>query len=434
MDRQQMKKAVCEKIDQNRGRIIALGESIRVQPELGYKEYKTAEKVKRAFEELELPYIDKVSVTGLIADMKGRSHGIRLAVMGELDAVVCPGHPQADPVTGAAHSCGHFGQIAAMLGMAIGLKESGVMAELDGDISLMAVPAEEAVEIEWRQGLIDEGKISFIGGKQNMIKEGYFDNVDLAMMIHGTTSDKVEMAETSTGFVVKFIKYTGKEAHAGSAPHMGVNALNAAEIGLMAVHAQRETFKDEDTIRVHPIITKGGDLVNVIPADVRIETYIRGKTMSGVLDASQKVNRALKAGAMAVGAQVEIKEIPGYMPRMNEKRMNELFRANAETLVPKDRIINNGHTTGSSDFGDIMHLMPGIHPYIGGAEGRAHSSDYQVTDPELFYIVPAKAMAMTAVDLLCGGAEEAKEIVKNYTPVYKSKEEYLSAWEQLIKG
>ena len=434
MDKQALKQAVCAAIDENRDKIIAIGEEIRVNPELGYKEFKTAERVRKVFEEMELPYQDKVSVTGLIAQMKGRDSKVKMAVMGELDAVVCPGHPQADPVTGAAHSCGHHAQVAAMLGMAMGLKYGGAMEQLDGDIALMAVPAEEAVEIEWRQSQIDAGVISYIGGKQNMIKEGYLDDIDLAMMVHGTTGDKIELAETSTGFVVKFVRYLGKEAHAGGAPHLGINALNAANIGLAAINANRETFQDKDTIRVHPIITKGGDLVNVVPADVRIETYIRGKTMDGVLDASKKVNRALKAGADAVGAQVVIQEIPGYMPRMNNKRMNELFEANVTPLVGADHVINNGHSTGSSDFGDIMHLMPGIHPYIGGAVGRGHSSDYQIADPEMFYIVPAKAMAMTAIDLLWDGAAEAKAIVDAYEPVYKNKEEYLAAWEELMRG
>ncbi len=118
-----------------------------------------------------------------------------------------------------------------------------------------------------------------------------------------------------------------------------------------------------------------------------------------------------------------IQEIPGYMPRMNEKRMNQLFEANVTPLVGSDHVVNNGHTTGSSDFGDIMHLMPGIHPYIGGAVGR-----------EMFYIVPAKAMAMTVIDLLWDGAAEAKAIVESYQPVYKNKEEYLAAWEELMKG
>ena len=137
-----------------------------------------------------------------------------------------------------------------------------------------------------------------------MIARGYLDNVDLSLMIHSQPSLTCKTAGTSVGFVSKFVKYTGKEAHAGGAPHNGINALNAAQIGLMAIHANRETFRDEDTIRVHPIITKGGDLVNIVPADVRIEAYVRGKTMASVLDASKKVNRSFEAGATAVGSQL----------------------------------------------------------------------------------------------------------------------------------
>src|SRR5207244_9218026 len=91
------------------------------------------------------------------------------------------------------------------------------------------------------------------------------------------------------------------------------NALYAAQIGLMAINAIRETFRDEDTIRVHPIITHGGSQVNVIPGEVRIETYVRGRTMEAILDANVKVDRALRAGARALGANVEIETLPGYM-------------------------------------------------------------------------------------------------------------------------
>ncbi|MPM91120.1 hypothetical protein SDC9_138246 [bioreactor metagenome] len=155
--------------------------------------------------------------------------------------------------------------------------------------------------------------------------------------------------------------------------------------------------------------------------------------MAGVTDASQKVNRAFRAGAYAMGADIEIKEIPGYMPRINNKEMNQFFYANAIEVVGEDKVINNGHTTGSSDFGDIMHLMPAIHPYIGGAKGIGHSSNYQVEDPEMFYIAPTKIMAMTIIDLLYDGAAEAQKIIKDFVPVYKNKEEYMKAWEEISK-
>ena len=339
MDIKMLKERVCKAIDEHREEIMALGDSIFQEPELGYKEYKTAAKVKAFIDEkIGMPYESEIARTGIIAKMPGRDHKVNLAIMGELDAVVCPDHPHADPETGAAHSCGHFAQIAATFGAALGLKASGVIEELDGDIEFWGVPAEECVEIEWRNELRAKGEITFLGGKQEMIKLGCLDNVDLSLMIHSQPGSTCKTAGTSVGFVSKFVKYTGKEAHAGGAPHKGINALNAAQIGLMAIHANRETFRDEDTIRVHPIITKGGDLVNIVPSDVRIEAYVRGKTMASVLDASKKVNRSFEAGAMAA----IVKKTRGYssadVVSLCEKIKSEL---SDRGIVAVDRNLGN---------------------------------------------------------------------------------------------
>ena len=124
-------------------------------------------------------------------------------------------------------------------------------------------------------------------------------------MIHthsDQTMKKAGVAESSNGFVSKLIRFVGRAAHSGGSPHLGINALNAAQIAINAMHAQRETFRDGDAIRVHPIITKGGDIVNVVPAEVTMETYVRGRTKEAILDANVKVDRALRAGALAVGA------------------------------------------------------------------------------------------------------------------------------------
>lgn len=430
MDKAMLKQKVVAAIDARREEIIGIGEKIRVNPELGYKEHQTAAYVEEIYRKLGLEYRSGLAITGSKAELPGKEHRVRLAVMGELDAVVCPEHPQAHPETGAAHSCGHNAQIAGMLGVAMGLIDAGAMQYLGGDVVLMAVPAEEPVEIEWRQRLREKGKISFLGGKQEMIAIGELDDIDITVMFHSTATQpnrKAVVGGTANGFIAKFIQYKGKEAHAGGAPHIGVNALNAAMLGLQAIHANRETFKDDDTIRIHPIITKGGDLVNIIPADVRMETYVRGKTMDAIMDASKKVNRALKAGAMAVGADVEITEIPGFLPRVNNHHLSSLMKANLIELLGADEVAEGTHGAGSSDIGDVMHVMPAIHPYVAGAKGAAHTKDYQVVDPELFYIVPAKAMAMTVIDLLYGEANEALR-VKEENPPAMTKERYLKMW------
>ncbi len=434
MKKASLKDKVCKVIEQNAQRIIDIGTQVWKNPELGYKEYKTAALVEKTWEELGLPFESQLARTGSKALLKGEESKTTVALMGELDAVICPEHPCADTETGAAHSCAHHAQIAALLGAAIGLVRSGVSEHLSGDIAFMAVPAEEPVEMEFRQRLREKGEIGFLGGKQEMIRIGALDDVDMTVMFHSTNNKrnvKAMVGGTSNGFIAKLIKYKGREAHAGS-PSGGINALNAAMMGLQGIHAQRETFKDSDCIRIHPIITKGGDLVNIIPADVRLETFVRGKSMKAVMSAARKTNRALKAGAMAVGAEVEIIEIPGFYPRnKNDEILNSIFRSNISALIGEENVDEKGHGAGSSDIGDVMQIMPAVHPYIGGMKGSGHTKERRVVDEYLAYIVSAKSMAMTLIDLLAEGAEKGLQVKAQQG--YMSKTEYLDYWSEITE-
>ncbi|MGI6620490.1 MAG: amidohydrolase [Bacillota bacterium] len=435
MKKEDLKRQVLEQIDKHSHKIIELGHKIMANPELGYKEFKTSAMVRESLLDLGLEVTEGLAITGVAGVLSSERSGPHVCIMGELDAVVCPGHPYADPITGAAHACGHNGQVASMVGAAMGLVYSGAIEHLSGKVTFLGVPAEEYVEVEYRQNLRKQGKIRFLGGKQELLARGFFDDIDTAMMVHMASlkpGTKVVVGGTSNGFIGKLVRYKGKEAHAGGSPHMGINALNAAILGLMAVHMQRETFKDDDHIRVHPIITKGGDLVNVIPADVRIETYVRGKTLEAIQDANRKVTRALRAGADAVGARVEIADIPGYLPRLSNDMLDKVFRENAERLVGEDMVDSGTHGTGSSDMGDIMHLIPAIHPSCGGAKGTAHSEEFVVDDPDTAYVLPAKLLALTAVDVLWDDAALGREIIDNFKPLM-TKQEYMDVWEQLIR-
>lgn len=434
----ELKKIACAAIDAKRAEITALGDSIFAEPELGYKEVKTAAKIKKLFDELGYAYRDQVALTGVIAPLKGKESKVKVAVMGELDAVVAPGHRCADKKTGAAHSCGHNAMSAALAGVAYALKDTGILEELSGDVVLMAVPAEEYVEIGYRNELRDAGTIKFLGGKQEFVYLGEMDDIDIMVMQHtATTEGDAEKAKKAgaggptNGFVGKLIHYKGKEAHSGGAPHMGKNALNAANIGLMAVHAQRETFQDKDHIRVHPIITKGGDLVNVVPADVRVETYVRGATVDAILDASEKVNRAFRAGGYAVDVETKIIELPGYLPTVTCPGLEKLMTANLIELLGEAKVDTSGAgISGSTDAGDISHLIPTIQASIGGASGIGHSESYEIADKELAYLTAAKALIMTVIDLLADGAVEALEIKKSFVPVM-TKAQYLKDWGKI---
>lgn len=425
--REQLKREVCAAIDRRAEQIVGLGERIRRAPELGFKEVQTAALVEETFAALGLAPKTGLAVTGVRAEVQGARDGPTLGLLGELDGLVVSDHPLANPATGAAHACGHNAQIAGLLGAAMGLVGARAMEVLAGRVVFFAVPAEEYGDVEWRVDQARRGKLEFLGGKPELLRLGHFDDVDLAMMIHTTARPedrKAAVGVSNNGCIVKTVRYLGRAAHAGGAPHRGINALYAASIGLAAINAIRETFRDEDTIRVHPIITHGGSQVNVIPSLVRIETYVRGKTVEAILEANVKVDRALRAGALALGAKVEIETLPGYLPLYNNEAMAKVFKDNAISLVGEAEFASVGHRTGSTDMGDLSHVMPALHPYMGGARGGHHAADFEIADPVLAYVAPARALALTAVDLLWDGGALARDVLKVSKP-RMTKEEYL---------
>ena len=416
---EELKAAVCTEIDLKAESAVSVAKRILDTPETGFRERRTAALTARALRGMGIACDEGVAVTGVKGLLDGVGAGPTVAVMGELDSLIVPGHPHADPDTGAAHACGHHAQIGAMLAAAIGLQAPGVMDALSGRVALMAVPAEEYVEIEFRNELRQAGTIEFLGGKPEFIRLGHLDDVDVAMMTHTIGAPKnagFAVGGTNNGLVAKFVRFSGVAAHAGAAPHAGVNALNAAMIALSAIHAQRETYRDDDTIRVHPIITRGGDAVNSVPSDVRMETFVRGRTIEAFRSAGEKVDRALRAGAMAVGGSVTITTLPGYLPIRNEPALTDLHRANAGSLVGESRVVDLDHRTGSTDMGDVSQIMPVTHPYVVSASGRSHGDDYLVHDYELGVVASGKAMAMTIVDLLANGAAEATQVLGGFRP------------------
>ena len=336
MTKEELKAALCAAIEKRLEDIRAIGMSIAEEPELGYKEVKTSAKVQEAFDRLGIAYETGFGVTGVKARLAGAGHRRTVALLGELDAIVCREHPMSDPVTGAAHCCGHNVQIANLVAVAMAVKDVDAMKYLGGDLVLFAVPAEEYVEIEYRNKLREEKKIEFLGGKAQIIAEGGFDDVDMALQMHVDPATHPEgnfqVGNTSNGFIGKLITYRGKAAHAAGAPDKGVNALNACMMGVMGVNAIRETFREDDCVRFHPIINSGGDLVNVIPDYVKMESYVRASNLPAMKDVNARINRALQAGAMALGAECDIHDLAGYLPMKPDENFRAVLRANAQKI------------------------------------------------------------------------------------------------------
>ena len=412
-------------VDKHRDLILKAERYIWANPETGYKEFKTSKYMEDKFTELGYDIVKADGITGFYARLDTGREGPELLILAELDSIICPAHPDADKVTGAVHSCGHNAQCAALLGVAAALKEDGALDGLSGAIRLCAVPAEELLEIEYRSRLKAEGKIKYYGGKSEFLSRGYFDGVDLAFMVH--TANTYTARSGAVGCMAKSIIYKGVAAHAGGSPWAGRNALYAATCGIQAVNSIRETFKESDLIRVHPIITHGGDMVNAIPEEVRLESYVRGSTFDAIVDANKKVNRALVGAAYSIGTNIEIIDIPGYSPLINDKNMLNVAKEAFLVIDPEGSfVINDAYNTGSTDMGDLSAIMPVVHPYAGGSRGKGHGNDYEIVDPEAACVKCAK-WQLAMVDILLGnGAERAKQIVADFKPLFASKNEYLA--------
>ena len=428
MTKEELKAALCAAIEKRLEDIRAIGMSIAEEPELGYKEVKTSAKVQEAFDRLGIAYETGFGVTGVKARLAGAGHRRTVALLGELDAIVCREHPMSDPVTGAAHCCGHNVQIANLVAVAMAVKDVDAMKYLGGDLVLFAVPAEEYVEIEYRNKLREEKKIEFLGGKAQIIAEGGFEDVDMALQMHVDPATHPEgnfqVGNTSNGFIGKLITYRGKAAHAAGAPDKGVNALNACMMGVMGVNAIRETFREDDCVRFHPIINSGGDLVNVIPDYVKMESYVRASNLPAMKDVNARINRALQAGAMALGAECDIHDLAGYLPMKPDENFRAVLRANAQKIFGAEFVTEGEHAAGSTDMGDVSHLMPVVHPWVGCVSGVLHGANYRLTDEKTAFTKTPQVLASTIVDLLWDDAAEAERICAAHKPEL-TKAEYL---------
>lgn len=429
MNKEQWKKRCLEVIDSHSNDIVSLGDAIYKTPELGYKEFQTTKTVKKAFEKLSERVETEIAYTGCKITAHTDKEGPTVVVMGELDSVACDQHPDANEL-GNVHACGHNVQLANLYGCAIGILKSGVMEALSGKVDFVAIPAEECVDYEYRNELVEEGEIAYLGGKQEYLYRGGLDQADMVLQSHVMPLQKDQSCVLNTkanGFISKIVKFIGTAAHAGFEPDKGVNALNMAELAMNNIHALRETFRDEDKVRVSLVIKQGGGLVNVVPSLVVMEVMVRAFTVEAMTQASEKVNRALKAAAYALSGKVEIKETIGYLPLETTSGLSQIFRENMVTYGGADEasFIHQFDTAGSTDLGDISQVLPCMHVWMAGVEGGLHTKDYKVEDPKKAYILPAKMLALSVVDLLFDQAQEAEKIIKSHKPKY-TKEEYFA--------
>lgn len=428
---QEARGVAYESIDRATRDLVGIAKKIYAAPEVGFRERNTSRLVSQSLQALGLTVEEGIAHTGLKAVYDFGRPGPRIAVICELDSLRVPSHPDSDPETGAAHACGHHTQPGMMLGVARALTQPELRGVLSGSVAFIATPAEEFIDVSERLAMRREGMLQFLSGKQEMLRLGTFDDIDMAMMMHtaaGDGSPRITVGGTSNAHMVHHVRFIGRSAHAGGAPDRGINALQAAMLALNAINTQRETLQEQHVARIHGIITRGGTAVNAVPDNVVYEGRVRAMQPDALADVNEKVLRCYRAGALGVGADVEITTIPGYLSMINNPDLQAAFSRNAESVVGQQnvKLTDDAESRGgSTDMGDLSTVMPVIHPYTSAATGTGHGPDYLITDYDLAVVAPAKIMAGTVIDLLSNGAAEGRKVVENHTPLM-SRAKYLA--------
>jgi amidohydrolase len=304
---------------------------------------------------------------------------------------VCPGKPgkkiaflseyDALPI---GHACGHNLIAASGIGAAVVFKRIADEYDLPANTIFLGTPAEEGG-----------------GGKILMINEGFFKDIDYAMMIHPADRTMVEDWSLAGQWVVS--RYYGRAAHCAASPWLGANAQAAAEQTLSLINAWRLQFRDYS--RVNAIIKQGGKVVNVIPDYAELEIQVRSDNKDYLRGLIDIVLNCSECAAKAFGVRTEHEfPKPAYDPINNspviEHYMKKSFEALGEIVMPRMRT----HGIGCTDMGNVSQVIPAIHGHLKLIDENTHTEEFMAAAGgeygNTYVPLAAKAMAMTAVYLV----------------------------------
>jgi amidohydrolase len=367
------KNQIVTEIDQQSEKLWEISTTLFNEPEIALKEYKACKLLTETLKAY--GFTIETGIGGLETAFRatfGENSNTTIAILAEYDALV-----------GLGHACGHNLIAAAAIGAGIAL--AALKPRINGNIQVIGTPAEEGD-----------------GGKIILANAGVFNNVDAAMMFHPASKNMVlRPSLASTELKVEFF---GKASHAAAAPEEGINALDAMILTFNNINALRLTFGPKD--RVAGVIFDGGEASNIIPAHTSAEFSIRSSTAKRRDVLVQQIIACAQAGAQAIGCQLKFEIAPGYKEIIPNKIIAGLFRSNLESL---SRVVVDPdpyERMGSTDMGDISHLVPSIHPYLAIAPENVAGHtlefrEYCISESGKFAMLDAaKALAMTTVDLL----------------------------------
>jgi amidohydrolase len=321
------------------GDLVELSHAIHAEPELAFDEYRSCAKAKTLAAERGFA----------IAPVDGLDTAFRADFgSGPLVVGVCA---EYDALPEIGHACGHNIIAASAVGTALALAE--VADDLGLTVALLGTPAEESG-----------------GGKVLMLRGGTFDDVAVAVMVHPGPSDIAGARSLALSEVT--VDYRGKESHAAVAPHLGVNAADALTVAQVAIGVLRQQLAPGQLM--HGIVTQGGQAVNVIPGHATLQYAMRAVESDSLRELEGRMYACFAAGALATGCDYEITEAaPAYAELRPDRWLADVCRQEMRRLgrepVPAD--IEAGLPLGSTDMGNVTHVLPGIHPIIGVDAGGA---------------------------------------------------------------
>ncbi|MCT1578297.1 carboxypeptidase [Oceanobacillus kimchii] len=410
--------------------IKSIAEKIYHHPELGYKEENTKQTIINYLTTIN-PNIklDYFSTTGFRTSLGSEHADINIAFIAELDAVYAPSHMYADEQTGAAHNCGHYTQVAIALSLYNYLYQSKAYKDLTYKITFIFVPAEEYLDLEYREELMSQKKISHYGGKPEAMKLGVFDDIDIGICVHAIGGEfskrTIEINCDLAGFLYKKYTFKGKATHAGFDPFSSINAYNISTLFNTAVGLGRQQLKDEENVRINPIVMESDMSTNVIPNQITVGTDLRTKSVDYMKEVAGKLDAAAKGSAIALNGEVETKTQMGYLPFIQDRYLStfvgEAFDENNEI----EEIWNNNAISAAGDIGDLSYMIPCIQIGYSGFTGTIHGDDFIDIDPEFIYEVFPRFLSQV-IDKLDGNIDTSKIYRRTY-------QDYMNVIQHIVK-
>ena len=385
----EQKQRIFDRIDDNAAAILDRSRRLFDTPELGYREFETGRLIRGWLDAWGVAY-EPVSYTGLMVTL-GQGAPV-VAVLADMD-----GLPKKAGES-RIHSCGHSLQTSAALALVEALKDE----PLTGTVKVIFTPAEEMIDFDYRQDLIQKGLVKYPSGKQDMIARGVFDDVDCILSCHasGEPACRFDVGSTLKGFVILKAAYNGVGAHAGAAPFAGKNALHAALLAQTGIAFLKDRFDPEDGVNVQPVISEAAGTVNIVPDRAVVETYVRANTQQALFSAADLVENCLKKCGEAMDMDTQVTRRPGFLPLVQSREINALVKRNMLLLCQEDQILEGLVSGASGDVGDLSALLPTVQFGFTGVSGRFHGDDFAVTDEENACLCPPKILAGTVLDLL----------------------------------